>query len=42
MNENLQVIVTEEDGRYDDPVWLTTQAELSAMQDAVEHCVSVG
>ena len=40
--ENLEVIVTEEDGRWNDEVWLTEQAELSAMEDAVNNGVEVG
>jgi len=42
MNENLNVIVTEEDGRWNDEDWLTEQASISAMQDAVDHGVEVG
>ena len=39
MNEN--VIVTEEDERWNDEAWLTEQADISAMQDAVDHGVEV-
>jgi len=42
MNDNLNVIVTEEDERWNDEAWLTEQADISAMQDAVDHGVEVG
>lgn len=37
--ENLQEIVTEEDGRWEDEVWLAEQAAISAMEDAVNNGV---
>ena len=42
MNENLNVVVTEEDGRWEDVVWVNEQASLSAMEDMVEKGVQVG
>lgn len=36
MNENLNVVVTEEDGRWDDDEWLTEMATISAMEDSLE------
>ena len=42
MNDNLNVVVTEEDGRWNDDAWLTEQAEISAMQDSIEKGTEVG
>lgn len=42
MNDNLMVVETVEDGRWNDDAWLTEQAELSAMQDSVERGTEVG
>ena len=37
MNDNLNVVVTEEDGRWEDQEWLEHQAELSACEDRIER-----
>lgn len=42
MNKNLTLVVTEEDGRWDDEVWLAEQAAISAMEDAVNNGLDVG
>ena len=42
MNDNLNVLVTEEDGRWDDQVWLTEQANISAMDHSVDVGTEVG
>lgn len=42
MNENLQVVVTEEDGRWNDEAWVNEQAEISAMWNSIEKGTEVG
>ena len=42
MNDNLNVVVTEEDGRWNDESWLTEQASISAMNDKIDNGVEVG
>jgi hypothetical protein len=37
MNNNLQVLLTVEDGRWDDEVYLNEQVSMSAMQDAADN-----
>jgi hypothetical protein len=37
MNDNLQVVLTDSDGRWEDEVWLTEQANISAMEDNYER-----
>jgi len=43
--DNLNVVIEDlsvEDGRWNDEAWLTEQATISAMQDAVDNGVEVG
>ena len=42
MNDNLNVVVTEEDGRWSDDAWLTKQANISAMDHSVDVGTEVG
>lgn len=41
MNDNLMVVETMEDGRWNDEAWVTEQAEISSMQESIERGTEV-